>query len=42
VIIYQFDEDWNGQVVAELVDPKATKDLYKGAEPVWESEDIRY
>jgi hypothetical protein len=33
-MIYQFDEERNGQVIAELVDPKATKDFYKGAEPV--------
>ena len=30
VMIYQFDQDWNGRVVTELVDPRATKDLYKG------------
>lgn len=30
VMIYQFDQLWNGRVVAELVDPRATKDLYKG------------
>ena len=30
VIIYQFDQAWNGRVVTELVDPRATKDLYKG------------
>lgn len=30
VLIYQFDESWNGQVVAELVDWSATHDLYKG------------
>lgn len=30
VMVYQFDSNWNGMVVAELVDPKATKDLYKG------------
>lgn len=30
VMIYQFDNAWNGRVVAELVDPRATKDLYKG------------
>ncbi|KAL4888392.1 GAF domain-like protein [Aspergillus ambiguus] len=30
VMVYQFDSDWNGQVVAELVDPRMTKDLYKG------------
>lgn len=30
VMIYQFDESWNGQVVAELVDYKQTRDLYRG------------
>lgn len=30
VLIYQFDLNWNGTVVAELVDPKASVDLYKG------------
>ncbi|GAB7366462.1 hypothetical protein MBLNU230_g8257t1 [Neophaeotheca triangularis] len=30
VMIYQFDHAWNGRVVTELVDPRATKDLYKG------------
>ncbi|KAL8677810.1 MAG: hypothetical protein Q9186_005790 [Xanthomendoza sp. 1 TL-2023] len=30
VMIYQFDQAWNGRVVTELVDPQATKDLYKG------------
>ncbi|KAK5412745.1 hypothetical protein LTR06_005716 [Exophiala xenobiotica] len=30
VMIYQFDQGWNGRVVAELVDPRATRDLYKG------------
>lgn len=30
VMIYQFDQEWNGRVVTELVDPRATKDLYKG------------
>lgn len=30
VMIYQFDSMWNGMVVAELVDPKITVDLYKG------------
>lgn len=30
VMIYRFDEVWNGRVVTELVDPRATKDLYKG------------
>ena len=30
VLIYQFDSSWNGMVVAELVDPNVTIDLYKG------------
>jgi len=30
VMIYQFDHAWNGRVVAELLDPRATKDLFKG------------
>ncbi|KAF1912096.1 hypothetical protein BDU57DRAFT_78588 [Ampelomyces quisqualis] len=30
VMIYQFDQSFNGRVVTELVDPRATKDLYKG------------
>ncbi|KAF2848680.1 hypothetical protein T440DRAFT_151558 [Plenodomus tracheiphilus IPT5] len=30
VMIYQFDHTFNGRVVTELVDPRATKDLYKG------------
>jgi light-regulated signal transduction histidine kinase (bacteriophytochrome)/CheY-like chemotaxis protein len=30
VMIYQFDKTWNGRVVTELLDPRATKDLYKG------------
>ena len=30
VMVYQFDHAWNGRVVTELVDPRATKDLYKG------------
>lgn len=30
VMVYQFDESWNGQVVAELVDWTQTRDLYKG------------
>ncbi|PLW10463.1 hypothetical protein PCANC_23159 [Puccinia coronata f. sp. avenae] len=30
VMIYKFDEAWNGQVVAELVDWKRTRDLYRG------------
>ncbi|KAF2260697.1 hypothetical protein CC78DRAFT_472311 [Lojkania enalia] len=30
VMVYQFDQAFNGRVVTELVDPRATKDLYKG------------
>lgn len=30
VLVYQFDDQWNGQVVAELVDWRQTHDLYKG------------
>ncbi|KAF2210815.1 hypothetical protein CERZMDRAFT_121668 [Cercospora zeae-maydis SCOH1-5] len=30
VMVYQFAHNWNGRVVTELVDPRATKDLYKG------------
>lgn len=30
VLIYQFDVNWNGTTVAELLDPRASKDLYKG------------
>lgn len=30
VMVYQFDENWNGRVVTELVDSRVTKDLYKG------------
>ncbi|KAH8924871.1 hypothetical protein BT69DRAFT_1349174 [Atractiella rhizophila] len=30
VMIYQFDEAWNGQVVSELVDWTQTRDLYRG------------
>ncbi|KAG6865508.1 hypothetical protein C0991_001938 [Blastosporella zonata] len=30
VMVYQFDESWSGQVVAELVDWTQTKDLYRG------------
>ncbi|KAK4047468.1 hypothetical protein OIV83_005380 [Microbotryomycetes sp. JL201] len=29
-MVYQFDEDWNGKVVAEQVDYSRTKDLYRG------------
>lgn len=30
VMIYQFDNVWNGRVVTELLDPRVTRDLYKG------------
>lgn len=30
VMIYQFDQAWNGKVVTELCDTWATRDLYKG------------
>ena len=30
VLVYQFDEAWNGKVLAELVDWTQTHDLYKG------------
>lgn len=30
VLIYQFDMNWNGTTVAELVDPRASRDIYKG------------
>ncbi|SNX86875.1 related to phytochrome [Melanopsichium pennsylvanicum] len=30
VMIYQFDESWNGQVVCELVDWNESHDLYRG------------
>jgi light-regulated signal transduction histidine kinase (bacteriophytochrome) len=30
VMVYQFDQLFNGKVVTELVDPRATKDLFKG------------
>jgi light-regulated signal transduction histidine kinase (bacteriophytochrome) len=30
VMIYQFDDVWNGKVVAELLDLRATRDLYRG------------
>jgi hypothetical protein len=30
VLCYQFDDAWNGQVVAELVDWSQTRDLYQG------------
>jgi hypothetical protein len=30
VLVYQFDEAWNGQVVAELLDWSKTHELYRG------------
>ncbi|KAJ7175413.1 phytochrome-like protein [Mycena filopes] len=30
VLVYQFDEAWNGQVVTELLDWSKTQDLYRG------------
>lgn len=30
VLVYQFDEAWNGQVVAELLDYSKTQELYRG------------
>lgn len=30
VLIYQFDESWNGKVVAELVDQSQANDIYRG------------
>ena len=30
VLVYQFDDQWNGQVVSELVDWTQTHDLFKG------------
>ncbi|GAA6061898.1 hypothetical protein JCM10212_004716 [Sporobolomyces blumeae] len=30
VMVYQFDDQWNGQVVAEQVDWSRTKDLFRG------------
>lgn len=30
IMIYQFDQAWNGKVVTELCDTWATRDLYKG------------
>jgi light-regulated signal transduction histidine kinase (bacteriophytochrome)/CheY-like chemotaxis protein len=29
-MVYQFDHAWNGRVVAELLDPQSSKDLYRG------------
>jgi light-regulated signal transduction histidine kinase (bacteriophytochrome) len=29
-MVYQFDQAWNGQVVAELLNPQASKELYRG------------
>ncbi|CCU78614.1 cyanobacterial phytochrome B [Blumeria hordei DH14] len=30
VMVYKFDSLFNGRVISELVDPRATRDLYKG------------
>ena len=30
MLVYQFDDQWNGQTVAELVDWNKTHDLYMG------------
>ncbi|KAK1750934.1 hypothetical protein QBC47DRAFT_352484 [Echria macrotheca] len=30
VMVYKFDKDFNGSVVAELMDPKASRDVYRG------------
>lgn len=30
VMVYQFDQDYNGTVVAELTDPKVSQDVYRG------------
>jgi len=30
VLVYQFDQAWNGQTVAEIVDWSVTRDLYRG------------
>ncbi|PLB33754.1 putative sensor histidine kinase/response regulator [Aspergillus candidus] len=30
ILVYQFDNDWNGYVVSELLDPKHSRDFYKG------------
>jgi light-regulated signal transduction histidine kinase (bacteriophytochrome) len=38
VLIYQFDESFNGRVIAELVDRGKSKDLYKGL--MFPAEDI--
>ena len=29
-MVYQFDHTWNGRVVAELLNPQTSKDLYRG------------
>jgi light-regulated signal transduction histidine kinase (bacteriophytochrome) len=29
-MVYQFDHSWNGRVVAELLNPQTSKDLYRG------------
>jgi hypothetical protein len=30
VMVYQFDQDYNGTVIAELMDPKVSQDVYRG------------
>ncbi|KAJ3040811.1 Light-sensor Protein kinase [Rhizophlyctis rosea] len=30
VMMYQFDEEWNGNVVAEIVDPRYSRQIYRG------------
>lgn len=30
VLVYQFDDEWNGQTVAELVDRTKSKDIFRG------------
>ncbi|EJD55415.1 hypothetical protein AURDEDRAFT_94266 [Auricularia subglabra TFB-10046 SS5] len=30
VLVYQFDDEWNGQTVAELVDRSKSKDIFRG------------
>ena len=29
-MVYRFDEGYNGEVLAELLDPRASTDIYKG------------
>ncbi|KAK4452554.1 hypothetical protein QBC34DRAFT_377046 [Podospora aff. communis PSN243] len=30
VMVYQFDQDYNGTVISELLDPKVSQDIYRG------------